>query len=196
MLNTNYDVSEKVMDLTGKLLVAMPHMGDPRFSSAVIFICSHSKSGAMGLTINKPSERYSFSDLLKQLKIEVHAHTPNLPVNIGGPVEAGRGFVLHSPEYDAGEGTLKIGLDYGMTASFEVLEELSNGEGPNKGILALGYSGWGPGQIEDEIAMNGWLVSEATSDLIFGSDNNNKWRNALKSMGVDPIHLSSLAGRA
>ena len=196
MLNKIEVVIEKAMDLTGKILVAMPEMGDPRFSSAVIFMCSHSKSGAMGLTINKPSDRHSFSDLLKQLRIEVYPHTPDLPVNIGGPVEAGRGFVLHSPEYDSGEGTLKIGSDYGMTASFEVLEELSKGEGPDKGILALGYSGWGPGQIEDEIAMNGWLVSEASEDLIFGSDNNNKWTNALKLMGVDPIHLSNSVCRA
>ena len=184
------------MELTGKLLVAMPKMGDPRFSSAVIFMCSHSKNGAMGLTINKPSDRYSFLDLLKHLKITVYPHTPNLSVNIGGPVEAGRGFILHSPEYDAGEGTLKIGSDYGMTASFEILEELARGEGPDQGVLALGYSGWGPGQIEDEIAMNGWLVSEANADLIFGSDNHNKWQNALKLIGVDPIHLSDLVGRA
>lgn len=184
------------MDLTGKLLIAMPEMGDPRFSSAVIFMCSHSDNGAMGLTINKPSKNYKFTDLLKQLKIETHPNTPDIQVNIGGPVEAGRGFVLHSPEYDSGDGTIKIGSDYGMTASFEILEELSKGQGPIKGILNLGYSGWGPGQIENEIAMNGWLVSEASSELVFGSDNNEKWQNALKLMGVDPIHLSSAAGRA
>jgi putative transcriptional regulator len=184
------------MNLTGKLLVAMPDMGDPRFSSAVIFMCSHSKNGAMGLTINKTAGNYKFSDLLKQLKIEVHSNTPDVPVNIGGPVESGRGFVLHSSEYDSGEETLKIGSDYGMTASFEVLEDMSNGNGPVNGMLALGYSGWGPGQIEEEIAMNGWLSSEASSELIFGSDNTNKWRNTLKLMGVDPIHLSTSAGRA
>ena len=184
------------MDLTGKLLIAMPDMGDPRFSSAVIFMCSHSANGAMGLTINKPSGNYKFRDLLKQLKIETNPNTPEIQVNIGGPVEAGRGFVLHSPEYDSGDGTLKIGSDYGMTASFEILEELSNGQGPVKGILALGYSGWGPGQIENEIAMNGWLVSDANSELIFDPDNTNKWKNALKLMGVDPIHLSTSVGRA
>ena len=184
------------MDLTGKLLIAMPDMGDQRFSSAVIFMCSHSANGAMGLTINKPSENYKFRDLLKQLKIETNPNTPEIQVNIGGPVEAGRGFVLHSPEYDSGDGTLKIGSDYGMTASFEILEELSNGQGPVKGILALGYSGWGPGQIENEIAMNGWLVSDACNELVFSSDNNGKWQNALKLMGVDPIHLSSAVGRA
>ena len=100
------------MYLTGKLLIAMPDMGDPRFSSAVIFMCSHLANGAMGLTINKPSGNYKFRDLLKQLKIETNPNTPEIQVNIGGPVEAGRGFVLHSPEYDSGDGTLKIGSDY------------------------------------------------------------------------------------
>ena len=184
------------MDLSGKLLIAMPEMRDPRFTSAVIFVCSHSDSGAMGLTINKPSRDYKFLDLLKQLKIETDSLTPDVSVSIGGPVESGRGFVLHSPEYCLGDETLKIGSDFGMTASFEVLEELAKSEGPKRGILMLGYSGWGPGQIEDEISLNGWLVSDADPELIFSSDIKNKWLEALKLIGVDPIRLSSSAGRA
>jgi putative transcriptional regulator len=184
------------MDLTGKLLIAMPEMGDPRFSGSVIFICSHSEGGAMGLTINKPSENYKFVDLLKQLKIEVSSLTRDISVNIGGPVETGRGFVLHSPEYDAGEGTLKINKSFGMTASFDILEDLSKGKGPSKGILALGYSGWSPGQIEEEILQNGWLVFDPDEELVFGTSHDVKWTEVLKLNGIDPLSLSPSAGRA
>ncbi|MDA1238572.1 MAG: YqgE/AlgH family protein [Proteobacteria bacterium] len=184
------------MDLTGKLLIAMPEMGDPRFSGSVIFICSHSEGGAMGLTINKPSENYKFVDLLKQLKIEVSSLTRDISVNIGGPVETGRGFVLHSPEYDTGEGTLKINKSFGMTASFDILEDLSKGNGPSKGILALGYSGWSPGQIEEEILQNGWLVFDPDEELVFGTSHDVKWTEVLKLNGIDPLSLSPSAGRA
>ena len=150
----------------------------------------------MGIIINKKIDYDLYPDLLEQLGIDKPLDNKKLFIRYGGPVESGRGFVLHSSEYSLGDETLKIGSNFGMTASFEVLEELAKREGPKSGILMLGYSGWGPGQIEDEISLNGWLVCDADPDLVFSSDTNNKWLEALKLMGVDPLRLSSSVGRA
>ncbi|MEY4698254.1 MAG: hypothetical protein RIT14_2682, partial [Pseudomonadota bacterium] len=148
-------------DLDGKLLVAMPGMGDPRFEKAVILICAHSPEGAMGLIINKPALDLSFAGLLEQLGIPRAAAGRDIRVMFGGPVERGRGFVLHSVDYPGGPATMRIGADYGMTATLDILEALAQGEGPAQAVLALGYAGWGPGQLEAEIRQNGWLITEA-----------------------------------
>jgi len=184
------------MDLCGKLLVAMPGMADPRFEGAVILICVHSGDGAMGLIVNKVVPELSFETMLNQLKIP-HANSGrDIRVHFGGPVERGRGFVLHSPDYTGGPATMKIEGGYGMTATLDVLEAMAKGDGPDQALLALGYSGWGPGQIETEIGRNDWLTVDAQAGLIFANNNATKWTAALRSMGIDPLLLSPTAGRA
>ena len=184
------------MDLSGKLLVAMPAMADPRFAHSVILVCAHSAEGAMGLIINKPVPDLSFNSLLEQLKI---AHDPQgraIRVHFGGPVERGRGFVLHSTDYGGGAATMKIGGSFGMTASLDVLEAMAKGKGPDRALLALGYAGWGPGQLESEIARNDWLTAEANESVIFSDNDSGKWTVVLRHMGIDPLTLSATAGRA
>ena len=184
------------MDLCGKLLVAMPGMTDPRFAGAVVLVCAHSGDGAMGLIINKVVPELSFATMLAQLKIPLATGGRDIRVHFGGPVERGRGFVLHSPDYASGPATMKIEGGYGMTATLDVLEALATGTGPDQALLALGYSGWGPGQIETEIARNDWLTVDAQAGLIFAENNAGKWTGALRSMGIDPLLLSPVAGRA
>lgn len=184
------------MDLTGKMIVAMPAMGDARFDHAVILICAHSDEGAMGLIVNKPVPDLSFTDLLTQLKIRRAPKGRDIRLHIGGPVERGRGFVLHSADYTGGQATTRVGETYGMTATMDVLEALAQGEGPANAILALGYSGWGPGQLESEIARNDWLTADASDELVFGAQDSRKWGQALQAMGIAPISLSPSAGRA
>ena len=184
------------MDLTGKMIVAMPAMGDPRFDRAVILICAHSDEGAMGLIVNKPLSDISFSDLLTQLKIDQSDRRRDISLHFGGPVERGRGFVLHSPDYRGGAATTHVGAAYGMTATLDVLEALARGRGPDRAFLALGYTGWGPGQLESEIARNDWLTGEASDELVFGAENGGKWAGALKAMGIPPLSLSPTSGRA
>ena len=143
-------------DLTGKLLVAMPNMGDPRFENSVIYMVAHSEEGAMGLIVNKPTPEVRFQDLLKQLKIDVEPNMRELKVHFGGPVENGRGFVLHSSDYVSNASTLRVNRHFGMTSTLDVLEDIAQGIGPTASLMVLGYSGWAPGQLEDEIARNGW----------------------------------------
>lgn len=184
------------MDLTGKFLVAMPGMGDPRFEKSVILICAHSGDGAMGLIVNKPVEEVTFAGLLEHLNIPRAPDGRDIAVHFGGPVERGRGFVLHSRDYRGGAATMKIEGGFGMTATLDVLEALARGEGPHRALLALGYSGWGPGQLEAEIARNDWLTAEADAALVFAADDSGKWVGALRAMGIDPLSLSGAAGRA
>ncbi|WP_127901878.1 YqgE/AlgH family protein [Solirhodobacter olei] len=184
------------MDLTGKFLIAMPGMGDPRFETALILVCAHSDDGAMGLIVNKPLPEPGFRRLLEQLEITPGPDCADVKVQFGGPVENGRGFVLHSPEYSAEDGTMPIDETFGMTATLQVLEDLARGKGPERALLALGYAGWGPGQIESEILRNGWLSCEASPEIVFSLDNATKWERALKTIGVDALTLSSTAGRA
>lgn len=183
-------------DLEGKLLVAMPGMGDTRFEKSVIFMCAHSDEGAMGLIVNKPSFELSFEELLKQLSIEPGEGITAPKVHFGGPVELGRGFVLHSADYRDAETTLRVDDAFGMTATLDVLEDLAHGNGPAQALLALGYAGWAPGQLEQEIAQNGWLTCDSSADIVFDEDNDRKWSSALKSLGIDPLLLSATAGRA
>jgi putative transcriptional regulator len=184
------------MDLTGKFLVAMPGMGDPRFEKSVILICAHSDEGAMGLIVNKPVQEVTFAGLLEHLNIPRAPDGRDINVHFGGPVERGRGFVLHSRDYRGGAATLRITGGYGMTATLDVLEAMARGDGPHHALLALGYSGWGPGQLEGEIARNDWLTADADAALVFAADDTGKWTAALRNMGIDPLSLSPTAGRA
>lgn len=182
--------------LEGKLLIAMPGMGDSRFDRTVIYLCAHTPEGAMGLIVNKPSPELRFSDLLDQLDIKTSAKADEISVFFGGPVEHGRGFVLHSPDYASSDSTLKVNKDFGMTATLDILEDIANSDGPEKCLLALGYAGWGPGQLEAEIQANGWLVGDASHQLVFATKNQAKWGATLSSIGIDPKLLSAEGGRA
>ncbi|MEM1388651.1 MAG: YqgE/AlgH family protein [Pseudomonadota bacterium] len=184
------------IDLTGKLLIAMPGMGDPRFEKSVVFLCVHSDDGSMGLIVNKPAPGLALDDLLEQLEIPKSDRSAGVNVYFGGPVEHGRGFVLHSGDYASQSSTLHVDDQFGMTATLDILQEMAVGSGPRDRILALGYSGWGPGQLEDEIHRNGWLTCDATPEIVFEPDSSKKWTAALKSLGVDPLTLSAAAGRA
>ena len=184
------------MDLSGKLLIAMPGMGDPRFDHSVIYICAHSEDGAMGLIINQPAADLAFGDLLEQLEIDASDETLPTRIYVGGPVEHGRGFVLHSGDYTLPDSTLKVDSDFGMTATLEILEDMAMRRGPRQSLLALGYSGWAPGQLESEIAQNGWLTCDATPELVFSNECGSKWEKALAMLGIDPLTLSAAAGRA
>lgn len=184
------------VNLCGKLLIAMPGMNDPRFEKSVVYMCAHSDDGAMGLILNKPTPEVAFADLLKQLSIEALPDMPETPIHFGGPVEVGRGFVLHSADYDLDEITLQVDAQFGMTASRDILTDIANGEGPKQALLALGYAGWGAGQLEHEIQQNGWLTCDASLDVVFDVDDAGKWVAALKLLGVDALMLSATAGRA
>ncbi|MDB6177230.1 YqgE/AlgH family protein [Paracoccus sp. Z330] len=192
------DHDDKVQNLTGKVLIAMPGMTDPRFQRAVVLVCAHSDEGAMGLVLNHPLPEIKFSELLDQLGIDVEDDARHIEVRFGGPVEPGRGFVLHSvPEYgEDPEGRLRIGRALAMTTTRDILEDLARGQGPQDAVLALGYAGWGPGQIEDEMLENGWLTGDGIEELIFGADHDGKWQQALRAQGIDPSLLSAAAGRA
>ncbi|MGY9046983.1 hypothetical protein P775_25585 [Puniceibacterium antarcticum] len=182
--------------LTGKLLIAMPGMADPRFDQAVIFLCAHSDEGAMGLMVNKPTSEVTLRMLLEQLSIDPVADIDGLQVHYGGPVEMGRGFVLHSPDYESVVATLEVDDRFHMTATLDVLESIAIGAGPETRLMLLGYAGWGPGQLEGELAANGWLICDASPELVFRVEDDDKWEAALNSLGVSPLNLSSEGGRA
>jgi putative transcriptional regulator len=182
--------------LDGQLLIAMPGMGDFRFERAVIFLCAHSADGAMGLIVNKPAPELSFGDLLAQLNIPARIDLKGARVHFGGPVERGRGFVLHSSDYVVEESSLHVSDDFAMTATIDILQDMAKGEGPKRSLLALGYAGWGPGQLESEIQANGWLTAPSDVDLVFDWRDDNKWSAALRSISIDPRLLSAEGGRA
>ena len=184
------------MNLCGQMLIAMPDMGDGRFARSVVYICAHSEDGAMGLIVNKPAPDIRFKNLLEQLGLETKGNVRDIRVHIGGPVEHGKGFVLHSADYRSKTGTIDVDGHVYMTATMDVLEEIAKGEGPDSSMLALGYAGWGPGQLESEISQNAWLTCAPKDDIIFGRANEHKWTAALRVLGIDPILLSATAGRA
>ncbi|WP_339108864.1 YqgE/AlgH family protein [Thioclava sp. GXIMD4216] len=186
------------MDLSGKILIAMPGMGDQRFEHSVIMICAHSEEGAMGLIVNKPLPKPDLPDLLEQLGITMTAtdESGDRPILFGGPVETGRGFVLHSTEWDGGGPMMEVSDELAMTATRDILEDIAAGNGPDRAVLALGYAGWGPGQLEQEILDNGWLIADGDADLALSGDYANKWVRALNTMGIDPRTLSATAGHA
>ncbi|GHG17901.1 YqgE/AlgH family protein [Paracoccus sp. KCTC 42845] len=185
-------------NLTGKILIAMPGMADPRFERSVVLICAHTDEGAMGLVLNRPLPEIDFGDLLEQLGIDSDGSARPIEVRFGGPVEPGRGFVLHNvPEHgNDPEGRLRIGRTLAMTTTRDILEELANGHGPASAVLALGYAGWGPGQLEDEMLQNGWLTGDGAEELIFSTAHSDKWQTALRAQGIDPSLLSAAAGHA
>ncbi len=181
--------------LTGQFLIAMPQMADPRFAQTVIYLCAHTADGAMGLVINREIDSITFPGLLKQLEIEVADADDQIRIMFGGPVEMGRGFVLHSQDY-LQDSTLLIGERVGLTATMEILKDMATGAGPKRYLLALGYSGWAPGQLDHEIQANGWLNAPADENLIFGDDAGSKWDRALGILGISAALLSGDAGHA
>ncbi len=200
------DMSEKNSGrgyLDGQMLIAMPTMGDERFARSLIYICAHSSEGAMGIVVNQPARNIKFPDLLVQLDvipaddvIELPAQAETVKVLKGGPVETGRGFVLHSADFYIEDSTLPIDEGICLTATLEILKAIARGKGPESAVLALGYAGWAPGQLETEIQSNGWLHCAADPELIFGEDTEQKYDKALRKLGIDPGMLSSEAGHA
>lgn len=179
----------------GQLLAAMPAMPDPRFERSVIYLCAHSEEGAMGIVVNKPLESLSFPDLLKQLEIETESVDERIRVHFGGPVEAARGFVLHSADY-VHDATMMIDDEFALTATVDVLKALAKGDGPHDSLLALGYAGWAPGQLDEEVQNNGWLTVPASEQIVFRQSNDSKWQSAVASLGVDISNLSADVGHA
>jgi putative transcriptional regulator len=187
--------------LEGQLLIAMPIMTDKRFARSVIYMCAHSAEGAMGLIINQRASHITFPTLLQQLDVidtdadnGMPPDVESMAVHFGGPVETGRGFVLHSKDYFASGSTLPIEGDICLTATMDILKAMVTGDGPDQALLALGYAGWAPGQLESEIQANGWLNCAADSEIVFGRDLERKYARALSKIGIDPSHLVSDCG--
>ena len=188
--------------LDGQLLIAMPLMSDKRFARRVVYVCAHSKEGAMGLIINQRSSLIDFPSLMERLGLPPNGRDGAIgpifeqPVHVGGPVETGRGFVLHSSDYLATDSTLRIDASVSLTATIDVLKAIAAGAGPSRSILALGYASWAAGQLESELAANGWLTCAADPDLVFSPDIDRKYTRAMAKLGVDISHLVSQAGHA
>ena len=189
--------------LDGQILVAMPTIRDDRFSRAVIYLCAHSSEGAMGIVINQPAPHIDFGDLLVQLEVIPDNKLIELPLRAGeekvlkgGPVETGRGFVLHSADFFIENSTLPIDNGICLTATLDILKAIARGQGPESAVLALGYAGWAPGQLESEIHANGWLNCDADPELVFSTRAELKYESALRKIGIDPAKLSSDAGHA
>ena len=189
--------------LDGQFLVAMPGIGDERFARSVIYLCAHSADGAMGIIVNKPVADLNMPDLLIQLDIASEAdairlreRVGHMPVLMGGPVDAKRGFVLHTADFHIDQSTLQIDEGVCLTATVEILRAIADGRGPSNAVLALGYAGWQAGQLENEILANGWLNCPADPELIFDPGLGTKYDQVLKAIGIDPAMLSAEAGRA
>ena len=183
--------------LTGRALIAMPGIEDPRFERAVVLICAHTRDLAMGLTLNRPLDGLTVPNLMEKLGVESHITLPEDLVLLGGPVETERGFVLHTDDYVSASASTKVMDGVALTATLEVLEAIaSHNERPRRSLMALGYSGWGPGQLEREIRDNVWLTCDPDEALLFGHDYEHKWSAALAKIGVSAERLSSQAGRA
>ncbi|TAL00719.1 MAG: YqgE/AlgH family protein [Rhodospirillaceae bacterium] len=181
--------------LVGQFLVSMPAMADPRFENTVIYMCHHASDGAMGLVVNRCIEDLAFRDILAQLDIKPGRSCDDIRVHRGGPVETSRGFVLHTTDYKR-EGTLVVSSDIALSATTEVLRAIAGGEGPSRSLMALGYAGWGEGQLDEEIKQNAWLSVPADLDLLFADDLGSKWVRALGKLGINPAMLSASAGHA
>lgn len=175
--------------LDGKVLIAMPSMQDPRFARSLVYLCAHSADGAMGLIVNKRADDLVWRDLFERLSIPIGDSNAPRPVHYGGPVETGRGFVLHSADYHVEEATMKVDSEISMTATLDILQAMAAGTGPDNAVLALGYAGWAPGQLESELQMNGWLLCASDDELLFGEQDEAKWDLALRKIGVDPLML-------
>jgi putative transcriptional regulator len=183
--------------LTGQLLIAMPSIGDPRFERALILVCAHTPDHAMGLTVNHPVEGLTVPNLLERLEVKSEIELPDDLVLLGGPVEKERGFVLHTDDYSCPNSSMAVGDGLSLTATREVLEAMGSPDHrPRRSILALGYAGWGAGQLENEIRENVWLVCDPDEALLFGADHDGKWTRALAKLGIRLDHFSGEAGRA
>jgi putative transcriptional regulator len=187
--------SEAPESLAGNLLIAMPQMEDPRFAGAVIYLCAHNEAGAMGLVVNKALDGINLSQVLEQLNIEGKAADEERPVLFGGPVETTRGFVLHSTDF-LREASLVVGEDIAVTSTLEILQAIADGTGPAQSLFALGYAGWGPGQLDQEIQANGWLHAPAAPEIVFARDLTQCWNAAIATLGFSPSMLSGSAGHA
>lgn len=185
----------ETLPLAGYVLIATPSMGDERFERSVIFLCLHNPQGAMGIVLNRPLEQPSFADLLRQLEVAPTPPARSIELTSGGPMDNARGFVLHTDDW-TGENSMRVEPGLALTASLDVLKALAEGGGPRQGVLALGYAGWGPGQLDQELRTNTWLLAPSDPALLFDADHATKWRRALAKLKVDPISLSSVAGHA
>lgn len=181
--------------LTGKLLIAMPHLESPYFQQSVIYVCGHDETGAMGIIINKPLLTVTFKDLLEQLEIEFSHEVPDLSIYYGGPIEIGRGFVLHTTDYLVDSSTI-VDKNLALTATLDILKAIATHQGPHSMIIALGYVGWGAYQLEQELQNNGWIVIDGNADLIFEKDVDNIWKIAMASIGINPSNISIDFGHA
>lgn len=195
MGNIEFMAKRKGGSLAGHLLIATPAVQGSCFARSVIYLCSHNDAGAMGIIINYPVENIHLSEILEQLGINAKTPARDLPVHFGGPVEANRGFVVHSGDYEGDECLIRQG-GLAVTASLSILQELAAGKGPQQGMLVLGYAGWAPGQLEAEIETGSWIVAPASKQLVFDTGNDVKWNVALSSMGIDLGHLSTDVGHA
>ncbi len=182
--------------LDGQILIAMPGMQDPRFHRSLVYLCAHSADGAMGLIVNKRADDLKLKDLFGKLGIPIGGGIARKPVYYGGPVEMGRGFVLHSSDYHSDDATMQVDDGTSMTATLDILHAMATDCGPDRAIIALGYAGWAPGQLEAELQANGWLACPADEALLFGTDEDSKWDKALAKLGVHPAMLSPTGGRA
>lgn len=189
------DRERPTSSIAGQLLVAMPQLGDPRFVRSVIFLVAHTPEGAMGLVVNRLAQSLSFSDLLEQIQIPGPHLRHDIRVHFGGPVETGRGFVLHSSDYFR-DSSMRVVGDVALTASVDILHAIVKGEGPKNSILALGYVGWGPGQLDAEIQSNSWLLVSPDDAILFDGDLDTKWQRSVSKLGFDAGQLASEAGRA
>jgi putative transcriptional regulator len=188
-------LEDRVTSLAGHLLVAMPQMEDQRFARSVVYLCAHNAEGAMGIVVNKLLDELTLPKLMTQLGIESTEPAPAKPVHFGGPVEIGRGFVLHSADY-VESNTLVVGGNVALTATLEILRAIGRGGGPKQSLLALGYAGWGAGQLDAELQANGWLSVDSDESIVFDPNLGDKWQRAFAKLGVDLLSLSGEAGRA
>ena len=189
------DISQDGSYVTGQLLIAMPGMRDERFAKSVIYMCAHTEEGAMGLVLNRRLDSLTFAELISQLELDEKHLSRDVPVHFGGPVESGRGFVLHTSDYQQ-DATLEVVNGVALTATVEILKAIAQGKGPQKSLLAKGYARWGPGQLDKEIRANGWLQVPRDSEIIFDIEPDTKWERAIQRLGIDPRMLSDDVGHA
>lgn len=182
--------------LRGQMLIATPAIGDSRFARSVVFLCNHSPEASMGIVVNKPHSELSVKTLMDQMDISATRLMGNHPVLLGGPVDMDRGFVLHTDDYSAGDATMSVADGVSMTATKEALNAMADDGPPSRAALALGYAGWGPGQLEQEVQENSWLICAPQNEIIFGTQHDDKWAAALSSIGVSAAHLSAITGQA
>ncbi len=183
--------------LSGRLLIAMPGIGDPRFERSVVFLCAHDEEHAIGLAVNRPVGGLTLEDLFEKIGVERPIRrVADEPVLVGGPVERERGFVLHTDDYLCEGVSMEVGHGLALTTTKDALQALTRETAPRKAFLALGYAGWGPGQLEQEVRESVWLVCDADETLLFGEDHEHKWAHALRKLGISPAMLAMEGGRA